>query len=221
MTQTAIFEENNFFGKHHQAIKEAEVILTSKIFDTIAPLNEQSETRVVEHILSRIKTKKSTEDKLRRIGAEPTGDNAVKLLQDVVGIRLIVGFISNIYVVKSLIVNCGRFRVVKEKDYISNPKPTGYRGYHIIVQEDVLGETITAEIQLRTIAMDCWASLEHQIRYKKTVCNESEIVKRLLKCSEDLLNADIEMEQIMLLSKNQNTPELEVMLPDSGLFPVQ
>lgn len=220
MTQTAIFEENNFFGKYHQAIKEAEVILTSKIFDTIAPLNEQSETRVVEHILSRIKTKKSTEDKLRRIGAEPTGDNAVKLLQDVVGIRLIVGFISNIYVVKSLIVNCGRFRVVKEKDYVSNPKPTGYRGYHIIVQEEVLGETITAEIQLRTIAMDCWASLEHQIRYKKTVCNESEIVKRLLKCSEDLLNADIEMEQIMLLSKNQNTPELEMMLPDPGLFPV-
>ena len=163
---------------------------------------------MVEHMTTRIKTKKSATEKLILAGYEPTADNAVSVLSDVLGIRLIVHFIGDIYTIRNILVNFGDIKVIKEKDYVRNAKASGYRGYHIIIEESLDGFVMRAEIQIRTIAMDCWASLEHQIRYKKNIKNTDLINFELKKCSDDLMSADIAMEQIMELAQ-KNTDDAE------------
>jgi putative GTP pyrophosphokinase len=115
------------------------------------------------------------------------------------------------------LVNCGDFDIIKEKDYVRNAKASGYRGYHIIIRTDIEGFEIKAEIQLRTIAMDCWASLEHQIRYKKGIKNTDLINFELKKCSDDLMSADIAMEQIwnMVRSETEDVSDSEDFFEDA------
>jgi putative GTP pyrophosphokinase len=151
---------------------------------------------VVEHIASRIKTSESTIEKLELAGYEPTEENAVRVLSDVIGVRLIVHFMRDIYTVRNLLINSGKFTVVKEKDYIIHAKPTGYRGYHIIVETDFDGFKIRAEIQLRTIAMDCWASLDHQLRYKKDVADTNLLSAELQRCATLSAELDARMERL-------------------------
>ena len=129
-------------------------------------------------------------------GLEVTEDNAIEHLSDIIGVRLVVHFISDIYRVRNMIVDSGKLQIIREKDYVKQPKPSGYRSYHIVLEVPMNDVTVRAEIQLRTVAMDCWASLEHQIRYKKNIPNINIIHKELKKCSDDLMSADITMEQI-------------------------
>jgi putative GTP pyrophosphokinase len=194
--------EKEFYNIYYEKIKNTESCLLSQISNKLQVLNNQSETKMIEHMTSRIKTTDSATRKLRLAGYEPTAKNAVSILSDVIGIRLIAHFIGDIYTIRNILVNCGEFDIVKEKDYIRNAKPTGYRGYHIILNTNIDGFPIRAEIQLRTIAMDCWASLEHQIRYKKEIKNTDLIDFELKKCSDDLMSADIAMEQIWSLVRN-------------------
>lgn len=184
-----------FYKKYYKKIRKAEVILLKQIEMRINNLTHDDETRLVEHLLHRIKTPDSTIKKLNNRGYEATEENAIEFLSDVVGIRLIAHFIGDIYVIRNSIAESTAFNIIKEKDYVKNPKNSGYRGYHIIVSIDVDDVPIKAEIQIRTIAMDCWASLEHQIRYKKNRDSEK-IDLELKKCSDDLMSADVAMEQI-------------------------
>jgi putative GTP pyrophosphokinase len=172
---------------------------------------------MVEHVISRIKTPSSASRKLSVAGYDPTGENAVHILSDVIGIRLITHFIGDIYTIRNILTNCGEFEIVKEKDYVRNSKPGGYRGYHIIINTNVDGFKIRAEIQLRTIAMDCWASLEHQIRYKKGIKNTDLINFELKKCSDDLMSADIAMEQIwnMVRTADDIVPNADEFFDDA------
>ena len=204
-------EEKDFYNGHYDKIKQMEADLVKRVSETIRNINQQSDTKMVEHMTTRIKTKKSAVEKLALAGYEPTADNAVSILSDVLGIRLIVHFIGDIYTIRNILVNFGDIKVVKEKDYVRNAKPSGYRGYHIIIEENLDGFVMRAEIQIRTIAMDCWASLEHQIRYKKNIKNTDLINFELKKCSDDLMSADIAMEQIMELAKrdDESVPEDE------------
>lgn len=188
--------EKDFYKGYYANIKHTEAELLSQIKDKIKQLNDQSESKMVEHLLSRIKSPQSAMAKLQLAGYEPTAKNAVTVLSDVIGIRLIAHFIGDIYTIRDILTEFGDFQVIKEKDYVKNAKPTGYRGYHIIIQTEFDGFPIRAEIQIRTIAMDCWASLEHQIRYKKGIVNTALIDEELRKCSDDLMSADIAMEQI-------------------------
>jgi putative GTP pyrophosphokinase len=195
--------EKEFYKGYYANIKHTEAELLSKIKNKINQLNDQSDSKMVEHILSRIKTPQSSIDKLKLAGHDPTAENAVNLLSDVIGIRLIAHFIGDIYTIRDILVEFGDFKVINEKDYVKNSKPTGYRGYHIIIQTEYDGFPIRAEIQLRTIAMDCWASLEHQIRYKKGIKSTELIDSELKKCSDDLMSADIAMEQIWAMVKSE------------------
>lgn len=201
-------EERDFYNGYYDKIKEMESDLVRRVSETIRNINQQSETKMVEHMTTRIKTKKSATEKLILAGYEPTADNAVSVLSDVLGIRLIVHFIGDIYTIRNILVNFGDIKVIKEKDYVRNAKHSGYRGYHIIIEENLDGFVMRAEIQIRTIAMDCWASLEHQIRYKKNIKNTDLINFELKKCSDDLMSADIAMEQIMELAQ-KNTDDAE------------
>ena len=196
-------KEKEFYKGYYANIKHTENELISHIKNKIEDLNDQSETKMVEHIVSRIKSPESAKAKLELAGYEQTAGNAVTILSDVIGLRVIAHFIGDIYKIRDVLVKFDDFEIIKEKDYIKHSKPTGYRGYHIIIQTHYDGFPIRAEIQLRTIAMDCWASLEHQIRYKKGIKNTELIDSELKKCSDDLMSADIAMEQIWSMVQSE------------------
>lgn len=184
-----------FFTKHHLEIKTAEDYLLTVIRNILAE-NTTPDNKMVEHVASRIKTIDSITEKLTSKELAVTEDNAIEHLSDIIGVRLVVHFISDIYRVRNMIVDSGKLQIIREKDYVKQPKPSGYRSYHIVLEVPMNDVTVRAEIQLRTVAMDCWASLEHQIRYKKNIPNINIIHKELKKCSDDLMSADITMEQI-------------------------
>ena len=124
----------------------------------------------IEHIKSRLKTSESIVKKLRRQGHESTIHNMVQYVNDIAGIRVICSFTSDIYRIAEMITNQGDIKVISVKDYLVNPKPSGYKSYHMLVSVPVyLSDRIVdtkVEIQIRTVAMDFWASLEHKIHYK-------------------------------------------------------
>ena len=146
----------------------------------------------IEHIKSRVKKSESIAKKLRRHGYEVTLENMVKYCNDIAGIRVICSFTSDIYRIADMISNQSDIKVLAIKDYISAPKASGYRSYHMIVMIPVyLSDRIVdtkAEIQIRTIAMDFWASLEHKIQYKFEGDAPEYITRELKECA-DLVTA--------------------------------
>ena len=156
----------------------------------------------IEHITSRIKSPESIARKIRKKGLELTVENIVKYVNDVAGVRIICSFTSDIYRIASSISNQDDVTVLRVKDYIANPKPNGYRSFHMILDVPVYmsngKEIAPVEIQIRTIAMDFWASLEHQLRYKST--GDSKIAESLtgeLKdCSETIADIDQKMQDM-------------------------
>jgi len=124
----------------------------------------------IEHIKTRIKTPESIVKKLKRYGYETSVENMVKHINDIAGVRLICSFTSDIYRLAEMIGKQSDLKVLSIKDYIKNPKESGYKSFHMLVSvpiylSDGVVET-KVEIQIRTIAMDFWASLEHKIYYK-------------------------------------------------------
>lgn len=124
----------------------------------------------VEHIKSRIKSLDSIINKLDKKGLDHTTDNIVRNVHDVVGMRIVCSFLSDVYEIVNIIKSSKEFIVKDESDYIKNPKDTGYSSYHlnVLVPVHLFGRTeyIESEIQIRTVAMDCWASLDHKLAYK-------------------------------------------------------
>ena len=157
----------------------------------------------IEHIKSRLKTAESIVKKLKKDGYEVSIENMMERLSDIAGIRIICSFTSDIYQIADMISSQGDVTVLHVKDYIKNPKPNGYSSYHMIVEIPVFfskGKTpMKVEIQIRTMAMDFWASLEHQLRYKKNIEEiegHEEISRRLLACAQTISQTDKEMQEI-------------------------
>jgi len=151
----------------------------------------------IEHITSRIKSPQSIAKKLRHSEHELNVENIVKYVNDVAGIRIICSFTSDIYRIADLIANQNDIKILKIKDYIMCPKPNGYTSYHMIVTIPVfLSDRAVAtkvEIQIRTIAMDFWASLEHKIYYKFEGNAPENIRKELKECSDIVSYLDQKM----------------------------
>lgn len=124
----------------------------------------------IEYIKSRIKEPQSIVKKLKRAGYEPTTANMVNYINDIAGIRIVCSFTSDIYRLAEMIGKQNDLTVISVKDYIKNPKESGYKSYHMIVEVPIfMSDRVVntrVEIQIRTIAMDFWASLEHKIYYK-------------------------------------------------------
>ncbi len=165
----------------------------------------------IEHITSRIKTPQSIAKKLRHNDKELTVENIVKYVNDVAGIRIICSFTSDIYRIADLITKQNDIKVLKIKDYIIQPKENGYTSYHMIVSIPVFLSDQTVEtkveIQIRTIAMDFWASLEHKIYYKFEGKAPEHIQRELKECSDIVSYLDQKMlslnEQIKSYSRDQ------------------
>ena len=154
----------------------------------------------IHHIEYRIKTLDSIIDKLKRRGYEVTIDNIYAHIQDVAGIRVICNYLDDIYYLRSLLTRNESFRVIRETDYIKEPKESGYRSLHLIIDVPIVISEGTlhlpVEIQLRTIAMDMWASLEHELRYKSDRDFSDTDAARLRLCSDAISEIDREMQNI-------------------------
>ncbi|MFS0781746.1 GTP pyrophosphokinase family protein [Bacillus sp. 1P06AnD] len=154
----------------------------------------------IEHIKSRIKNAKSAILKLERKGLEPTIENAEKHIKDIAGIRVICSFISDIYKIYDIIKKQDDVRVLKVKDYILEPKANGYESLHLLVEVPVFlsdhTEKVCVEIQIRTIAMDFWASLEHKIYYKFDKEVPTELTSELKSAAEMVHYLDHKMKTI-------------------------
>ena len=151
----------------------------------------------IEHIKSRIKTSESIVKKLKRNGYESTIENMVKYVNDIAGIRVICSFTSDIYEIADMIRGQSDIRVISIKDYIVKPKASGYRSYHMLVTVPVyLSDRIVdtkVEIQIRTVAMDFWASLEHKIHYKLEGNAPDYIKEELVECARMSSELDARM----------------------------
>lgn len=154
----------------------------------------------IHHIEYRVKTMDSIAQKLKVRGYELTVDNIYAHIQDVAGIRVICNYLDDIYYLRSLLTRNESFRVIREVDYIKEPKDSGYRSLHLIVDVPIVISEGTlhlpVEIQLRTIAMDMWASLEHELRYKSSRNFDENDAARLRLCSEAVYEVDREMQNI-------------------------
>lgn len=156
----------------------------------------------IHDIKSRMKSAESIVHKLQKKGIPLTPENARKNLLDIAGIRVTCYYISDIYVLAEMLSHRDDFVVIKQKDYIKEPKPSGYRSYHMIINVPVYlaaqKKYAPVEIQIRTIAMDFWASLEHQLRYKTSAAVTPEISEELRQCAERIAETDIQMQKIYM-----------------------
>ena len=154
----------------------------------------------ISNIQSRLKSQVSIMDKMNRKGLDVTRENIEKNIHDIAGIRVICSYVDDIYRIADALVGQYDIELIEKKDYIANPKPNGYRSLHLIVKLPVYFaesmRNVTAEIQIRTIAMDFWASLEHQIKYKKKMKDPESVAKKLKQCADIITYTDIMMQNI-------------------------
>lgn len=151
----------------------------------------------IEHIKTRVKTAESIVKKLKRYGYETSIENMVKYVNDIAGVRLICSFTSDIYRLAEMIGNQSDLKVLSIKDYIKHPKESGYKSYHMLVSVPIfLSDSVVdtkVEIQIRTIAMDFWASLEHKIYYKFEGNAPDFISRELRECADMVSTLDEKM----------------------------
>lgn len=153
----------------------------------------------IHHIDCRIKTPESIIGKLHRRGFE-ISRKGMWQLQDIAGIRVVCRYVDDIYYIYERLRLHNNLTMIRQSDYIKNPKPNGYRSLHMIISVPIFNiddkSHVPVEIQICTIGMDMWASLEHQLRYKSDVHSDDKIVKRLYHCSKMLEAVDSEMQAI-------------------------
>ena len=162
----------------------------------------------IEHIKARIKTPESIVKKLKRYGLEFTLDNMEQAVNDIAGVRITCSFTSDIFRLAEMIRDQKDIKVISTKDYITSPKPSGYRSYHMIITVPVYFsdriKDVKVEIQIRTVAMDFWASLEHKINYKFEGNAPQHIKEELIECSDMIAKLDAKM-----LSLNEEILDIE------------
>jgi putative GTP pyrophosphokinase len=165
-------------------------------------LNDEFKVRYdhnpIRHMENRLKTPQSIIRKLKRNGFEISVQSARENLNDIAGIRVVCCYIDDIYKIAELLLKQKDVTLVKKKDYIANPKDNGYRSLHLVVKIPIFlsdrVEFVPVEIQIRTVAMDFWASLEHQLRYKKDTAISQEIDTELAECAESIAALDMKMQ---------------------------
>ena len=172
---------------------------------------EKTGEALYEHLSYRLKAEESMEEKLKRKGLPLTAESACFGVQDAIGFRMVCRFVDDIYENVNRLKALPGVTVWKEKDYIRHVKPNGYRSYHMILDieapyEDAKGNRpghFFIEVQLRTIAMDSWAALEHEMKYKHQVENADLISRELKRCADELASCDLSMQTIRNLIRKR------------------
>ena len=193
--------QDSIYGEYKDNLQKILDNIVGRIKERSDEQFERTGDKLYEHLIARVKSEDSMREKCERRGFEPTPYNALHELTDSIGIRIVCSFIDDVYETVRLIKSFPNLEVVVEKDYIKHAKPNGYRSYHMIVMvkapfPDVCGNTpgeYFVEIQLRTIAMDSWASLEHKMKYKRNIPNSDLIVSELKRCADELAACDVSM----------------------------
>lgn len=182
-----------------------------------AEFNVRYRRNPINTIQTRLKRTSSITDKLMKKGLPCTLQNIETHIHDVAGVRVICSYIDDIYTIADAFLKQDDITLIERKDYIANPKPNGYRSLHLIVEVPVFFSEQTkpmkVEVQIRTIAMDFWASLEHQLKYKQSLPEQEEIVRRLKQCADVCNNTDREMLDIRRhIEQMTDTPTEEDIL---------
>lgn len=175
-------------------------------------LNEELSIRYdrnpIETVKSRLKKPRSIGEKLERLGIEVSVENIEKHLNDVAGVRVICSFPEDVYMLSDALLSQDDIRLIAKKDYIQSPKPNGYRSLHLIIGIPIFlakeKREMKVEIQLRTIAMDFWASLEHRLNYKKDGKLTEFMAQELFECAEMSAKLDERMQNLRNLVENGN-----------------
>lgn len=194
----------SFNLKYMAAMKETE----TKLFI----LNEDFKIRYnrtpIENIESRLKSPESLIKKMLRNNINLNIDELSNKIFDIAGVRVICSFISDIDIIVNMIRDDPEIQIIKEKDYINNPKSSGYRSYHMILKVPVYLTTgleyVYTELQIRTMAMDFWASLEHKIKYKYDGNIPEDVIEELIECSNAMADADEKMLKLSNRVHEQN-----------------
>lgn len=190
-----------FYQEYYEPLNDLKTNIKSIIKNTFNAMDNNRE--YVEHFFGRTKSPESVIEKMKSKGYSPdeiTHLNSIKVLSDIIGFRVVTHFVSDCYKVCEILQNCKEWKVIEVKDYISCPKGTGYRSLHLILEIpfDINSQCIPLrfEIQIRTIAMDCWASLEHMLKYKKNIENSYEISKEFKICADEISSIDYSLQDI-------------------------
>lgn len=190
-----------FYQEYYEPLNDLKTNIKSIIKNTFNAMDNNRE--YVEHFFGRTKSPESVIEKMKSKGYSPdeiTPLNSIKVLSDIIGFRVVTHFVSDCYKVCEILQNCKEWKVIEVKDYISCPKGTGYRSLHLILEIpfDINSQCIPLrfEIQIRTIAMDCWASLEHMLKYKKNIENSYEISKEFKICADEISSIDYSLQDI-------------------------
>jgi len=160
-------------------------------FTNIQPYNP------IEHVKTRLKSPESIAEKLHRRGLGITAHDARACLTDVAGIRCICSYAKDIFIMADVFKRQPDIKIISEKDYVTDPKPSGYRSYHLIIEVPIYmtatTEYLPVEVQLRTQAMDFWASLEHKVRYKYNNQMPDTLSRELIECADKIAELDNRM----------------------------
>lgn len=167
----------------------------------------------ISSIHTRLKSQTSIMEKMARNELEITKVNIENNLNDIAGLRVICSYVDDIYRIADALTSQDDIELISKKDYIANPKPNGYRSLHLIVSIPIFfadhTKKVRAEVQIRTIAMDFWASLEHEIKYKKKVENPEEFAEKLKKCADVISYTDAMMQSIRTEIDNSQPEQTE------------
>ncbi len=160
----------------------------------------QHDRNPINTIKTRLKSILSITEKLERNNLTLTAENIEEYLSDVAGIRVICSFTDDVYIIANALLKQDDITLIRKKDYIAHPKENGYRSLHLLVNVPIFlaneKKIMKVEVQLRTIAMDVWASLEHQLRYKKDVHFSDEMAAELKKCADLSAELDYRMDKL-------------------------
>ena len=203
--------ETSIYGEFTETLLELKKRLELEILAWNEEAVREGRHKCFEHLTSRLKTEASMREKLKRRGLTETTDNALYQMKDAIGLRIVTRFVDDIYRVKEKLAALPGVAIDEEKDYIQNVKPSGYRSLHLILRceietADLYGRIpglFFAEVQIRTIAMDSWASLEHEMHYKREGENRALIAAELKRCADDLASCDLSMQTIRNLIRKE------------------
>ena len=201
------FPDEEQFGQFMSQYRQLMLLYESAVqcvtvrLDTIGKeVTIREQRSPIRTVTSRIKEPHSIYQKLQKRGYPLTLDSITEHLNDIAGVRVICEYLQDVYAIRDALINGDFIRLVQEKDYIKNPKPNGYRSLHMIVDVPVMlceGEKyVRCEIQIRTTAMDSWAGLEHNLRYKKYRAQDNNTDQKLKKCAALLAESDTLMQEI-------------------------
>ena len=193
--------------------KFAKTILEAELEILLKEYEYRAGNSPVEHIKSRFKSDKSILKKLEDKGYDKTVENVEKHIHDIVGFRIVCSFLSDVYDIVNIIKSSKNFKLKGENDYIKNPKETGYSSYHLnilvpIYLEEKL-EYVETEIQIRTVAMDFWASLDHKLQYKLPEDIPVYLERELLSCSDEIKIMDLKMQNLYDIVKKYTDKKQE------------